>query len=74
MVTPKMSRIAQTPNAVDLLRQQRGVSLGELARDTGIPRPTLTRKIRNGGLFTADELIAVSSRLSVEPSYWLAVA
>lgn len=74
MVLPTQSRIAQIPNAVDIYRQERGLSLDSLAESTGISRPTLTRKIRNGGKFTADELIAVSAALGVKPSYWLAVA
>src|SRR6218665_2534608 len=46
-------------------------SLDDLAKATGIPRPTLTRKIRNGDLLTLAEFRALSAALDVDPALWL---
>jgi len=68
MVASRTTRIA---GSIDAYREQRGISLDDLAAATGIPRTTLARKIRNGGLFTIDELDAVSAALEVPTSSWL---
>jgi plasmid maintenance system antidote protein VapI len=74
MVTPTQSRIAQTPGVIDDYRREAGISLDALSLLTGISRPTLTRKIRNGGKLTADELISISEAFGVSPTFWLEVA
>lgn len=71
MVASGTTRIA---GSIDALRIEKGISLDELSASTGIPRATLTRKIRNGGLFTVEELDAVSAVLEVPTVSWLASA
>lgn len=71
MVASGTTRIA---GSIDALRIKKGITLDELQASTGIPRATLTRKIRNGGLFTVEELDAVSDALGVPTVSWLETA
>jgi len=59
---------------VDALRNDRGITVQQLAADTRIPYATLHRRLAGDGRLTVAELGQISSALHVTPASWFEVA
>jgi transcriptional regulator with XRE-family HTH domain len=56
------------------LAEERGVSGNQLAKQTGIPQPTMARKLRGASVVDLDDIEAICKVLGVTPGYVMGLA